>query len=656
MASIANAESGSSVRAKLNKVLGKNADDNISRSSLLGVDASRAGEKLRRKLRDIELGNEKTINILAVGDSLATTLWDTVNYQIQGYLKDWMDSSTFYGLWAKENVSGILQGAEAVGGPSANKHGKTKYAITWTGTCWFLNSTDTTFNYEGGNGARFHADKITVPVFRQSGGGSFKIEIDSGSGFVNPIADQVTSSHTLTGSELIVSSDGSNMDFVELTVAFGTWRVRVTHTSGGEVLLGYCCFDVTTLNAINSLNIAEGSNDFANETDTATTSMGQWIANRDPDIIVIESDDSLASYQNFLPKLDAAITAANLTAQPLVLLVGNPGIGSGFGATEANLATRIDYCWEYAAPRRWDVLDGLALFGGISALTEISWNADNVHLNSNVWREMARWWALDRGYAKISTYPPGGILASRQEILDVTSERPAQFTTEKYAPLEQSVLISALNAPIDTGWMTWTAGTAAGSGAASKTATRLEANSGSTANSTISLYPGTSDINFGFHNNDGRLRLDRPGAMTCQIVLDANTATGECHMIFDNGANAVAYRALASNGFGWRILNNVLDGVAWNGSLQTTSSVTLNGSQAYRLVVVWGIQEGAAGGQSNADFYVNDLYLGRAAYSTPAGRSFGINVTNGASGVQRLYIRPPQIIMQPAQNQLSLNP
>ena len=646
---------GAEIDAALNlaKTSTQKIQDNLGRPTISRdlVGPARSGTRLRRALNLIKKGTRKSLRTFVVGDSLATDNWSTFNFHIEEFLKDWLQSDVFYGRW--EGARGGIIG-QRTGASNSTRFEKTDYDLSWTGSYVEQTSGEVTV-WARGNGSLF-ADKIMIPILQESGAGTLKIEIGEGSSAVasvtyrNPTATEVTSGQSLTGSELIVSADGSGMAFVVLEFADVQLRtVRITETGVGTVRTFEVFFEVNNEASINSYRLGAGSNDFSNETDAATANMGALLAQVDPDIIFVESDDSLASYQNFLPKLDAAISAASFGANPLVVLVGNPGIGSGFGTSEEGLAERIAYCHEYAASRRWDVVDGLALMGGIDEILDNSWAPDQVHLNSEVWRQMARVYAFDRGYANPRTNTPGGDLASKSDIASTAAIKFTEATSRQLTP-QTALLQAALFSPIQTGWMTWTSNVE-GSGAASKGASTLSVGSGATAASTARISVGSGELDLGYLGNKGRVAMDYTGAIMSAIRIDAMSADGKAYILLENRGGGVYVDGLTNFGLGWRLRDNILDGVAWDGSAQiaTTESVTLNkGVMAnnYKIDIVFGIVDGTESILFRiADFYVNNALIGSLQYRASSARALGVSVSNGIDSSQnRIYVRPPSVI------------
>lgn len=574
-------------------------DDSLGRAALSPryEGEGRNNLRLRRAIRDVQLGARSGLRILAIGDSLATANWLTVNAQLEPVLAGQLASSTWYGRTG--TTSGGVIG-ELNGGATATRVEKTDYAYSWLGITTRHTSGAPRSIWGVGNGAPW-ADRIIIPIYRESGAGSIRIEIApgdngaipaAGSGlWRDPAVGEVTVGPALTGGQLIYDAGNvtAALYCIVLTVALGQWAVRITHSSGSTVRTMDLMFEVASASAINSYRIAAGSNNFAATNSAATPLMAEFIRVYDPDLIVIESDDSTAAYQVFLPQLDAALTASTLTSVPLVLLVGNPGIGDGFGTSQTDLAARINYCWEYALPRRWDVIDGLALAQGIASLTAVGWNADNVHLNSDIWREMARWWALQRGYMRVVERRPGGDIAARLDIGALSSDR--------YVSAKDLLMALALPSRIDTGLLPWAltktgntflASVTDGSGAPGGTTNavaagyRLSTYYGTTSNGAAYLLTNSVDVGGTLvaHDNSA-ISLGRRFAMGMRLRLPhVWTANAIAYIgVFADGraSNAGYTGAHTGHGFSFRITNGgILHGVAWNGSAMVATSTSLN--------------------------------------------------------------------------------
>ena len=624
--------------------------DNLGRSLLDPnlVGPARSGTRLRKALYQLTTGARKSLRTFTVADSLGTLSQATFNLAIEEWLKDWLPSQPYYGRFAG-NSGGINGGMTT--GSTSTRFEKTNYSLSWTGS--YIEHTSGELSVWAIGNVTLVADKIMIPIIQQSGAGTLKVEIGEGSSVLgsvtyrNPTAPEVTSGQSLTGSELLVSADGTGMAFVVLEFADAQRRsIRLTEQGVGTVLTLDVLFEVENSASINSYRTAAGSNNFLSEQDAATGHMASLLGQFDPDVIFVESDDSVASYENFLPKLEAAIAASGIVDTPTVILVGNPGIGTNFGVSEAGLRDRIAYCHRYAAPRRWDVVDGLALLGGIDVLEANNLAPDKVHFTPVVWREMARHYVLDRGYAYTRFNTPGGNTASR---LDIAQNLISRATVNRQITETTAMFAALMSTQIDTGWMTWST-TLAGTGSASKGASSLVVASGTAAGGEARIWPGTTDLDFGYLNNKGRVNVAKRGGMSTALRHDAASANGKAFMLLTDLGNGGGYVAgLTGAGFGWRIDNNILTGIAWDGvaEIATSDSVALvvgAAAENYKLDLVWG--DAAINSLfKKVSFYVNNVLLGTLEYGNFQGRAFGVSITNGADASQnRIYVRPPAFI------------
>lgn len=604
------------------------------------LDSVRVNQRLRWALRRVEIGERDSIRMMCIGDSLSGPAWVTTGTNVSALLTAYLQSDVYYHFY---DPSGKALGPSASTGQkvdgTATRTEKSDFNLSWVGNQTTHESGETSIWANGGNAV--FCDRVVIPILTASGAGSVKIEISdgyavSGATYRDVLDSEITSSHTLTGDELIVDANGSaGIDIVILEPSLGQHTIRITQVSGGDVLVLDIMMEVRNAAAVNLYNVGSGGHAIGDNVSAASSNMTALIDVIDPDIIFIEADDNLAAYQTFLPLLSTVIDSLATDNKPTVVLVGNPGIGSGFGSTQASLADRIAYCKQYALPRRWDVIDGLALFGGIEQLRAISWANDEVHLTYEVWRIMAITWFLSRGYTRVRQTRPGGDIATRVNILKGTLDK--EVTSNNLSAL-------LCNPQVDLGYATWSY-LVTGTGAGSRLASSISLSTGATASSTVVAYVNESE-------SAGSRSLAKSGGYSLRMRIASNlSADSSCW--FALGASGRAYDAayageLALDGIAFVIdSTNQISGATWyGGALITTSPVTLTLGEWVQLVVLLNASS-INSSNGTAEFYVNNVLIGTLNYShvftsAPSPR---VEFTNGSDASNNVIdFLPPHII------------
>lgn len=599
---------------------------------------------LKQSLEDVRNGLRDSLRVMSIGDSLATVTQQAFIRELIEVLKPNFNDAL---------VRNVNRGAECQigeirsGSSTATRGEKIDYAVSFVGTK--TTHTAGQVSYWSVGGLSIYCDRISVPLVTASGAGSLKIEIAeadnaldvTGAAWRAPTAGEVSSGHTLTGSDLIVSTDGATgCDTVVLDFDVSERRIlRVTSTSGTGVMLDPM-FSVVSEAAVNFYSLAASSNSFGAAQSASIPVMIDLIGDYAPDIIVITSDDTTAAYQNFLPMLSQAIDGSGLTPSPYIVLVGNPGIAAG-GVTESDLKNRIDYCAAYAAPRGWDNLDGMALGLGHTNLQTFQRGGDTVHLTAFIWRQMTRYWAKTRDVEYVREHIPGGEEASRADIAAATGDRFILAKDIAHALTAQAVF--------DQGWMEWSF-TVTGTASGTKGAAALQLGTGATADSKLKAYVNDGHPPFG-GGSTNQVDTARDGSWLTMLRLVNMSANAKAWVLTSQENLSAGYTALAGNGFGFRVTDTTIEGVSWyNGSLQVASgSVSATdgaSSPFYRLQCVWtgGVINAGAG---QVEFFVDGVSLGIVNYSHSNNTRSPCNfhLTNGADATDcTIAALPPRLV------------
>jgi hypothetical protein len=603
---------------------------------------------LEDSLYDVRAGTRKALRMLTIGDSLATVTQQAFFGGLGLVLRPNFPSDTVYSIdFTNATTSPQACTAAIIGPTTAVRTEKSNYNVSFVGTQTV--HTVGQISYWGLGGFSIFCDRILIPIAKEPGAGSVKIEIAEAANAINPhlatwrnpTGAEIASGHALTGSELIVSANAaSGCDVVALQFAsVGTSGrlLRVTSTSGTVRILDVM-FEVRNQAAINTYTLAASSNGFASTTTASVPVMAQFIAAYDPDIIVVVSDDSLAAYQNFLPHLDSALTQAALTIPPLVILAHNPGIGAGGGTTQVDLIDRADFSGFYASSRGWANVDGLAYGLGITNINTFRDIGDNIHLNRQIWDGLARRWAHSHGLLRYREDLPGGNVASRADISAVAGERQINASNVQHAAIAAQVA--------DTGWMTWAAAVA-GTAAGVKDKAFLKLTTGTTAGSTVRMYVDESNALIG-RSNQGRIAINKRGSVGMTLKSWVMSANAQAWLLLNDVGWNSGYAALAGSGFGFRLLDNVLTGVGWRtGALVVTSgSVTLSEgvlADGVALQATW-VDIGAS--RSDVTFFADGVSLGTLTVDQAGTCRLGLNLTNGSNASNsEIHVLPPRVAL-----------
>jgi len=623
------------------------------------------GLKLRKALSDIRSGTRKSLKIMALGDSLVGISWSTVHVQLMKELEGWMTSTPIYahslGVLGYGTFSDSAAATASSNSTTGTDRQKLDYDAAWDGSLVWLDAGQAARWAIGGNAVQ--ADKIYIPIIREPGAGTVKIELSSataapalGGAYVNVTAPQITSGHSLTGSELLVSASGTfGVEMVTLSVALGPWTVKVSHSSGGRVRVRAPMHEVSTAAAFNVWRVGSASNDYGSTLASAATIEAGQIAAYDPDIIVVETDDRLAAYQNFLPLLETAITNAGLTHNPLVLLVINPFYDNPPNYSDADIIERADYCHNFAATRLgWDVLDGIAMSGGLDEATAAGYENDGIHYSDQIARWMTKTWLASRGY--LPSQPQGGGYAGAATAL----KGPVSAANGSQRPLIAGNIPALLlqSTAFDTSTCGW-AGTASGSGSYARgNAGDITITTGSTASSGVGAFINQNGSMLGIISGNPRgesrgfaVRIRTSGTWDTQALAFILQRTDA--VAWNSGYNGT----LTAAGWGFRVSNDgtntLIHGICWlNGALVVSSTSAIlgtGGSSAVKDLAVLCTPEAINSSRGTLEWFVTGVSLGTSNYDH-SGTFLNVRaeITNGSTATSRnLLFMPPKYLSAP---------
>lgn len=387
-----------------------------------GTPAQR--EHVLQKLRAIRAGEAQSLMVMNIGDSLASGMSRSmVGRQLQPWFPD---PSIVRGRVLGAGPQGSGNGAFYLGvsNPTETRFEKDYYENIFVGTGVIVTDANpvATITYNGS--FMSDADRQIIPILVEPGAGTVKVEIrDAGGSWAAPDPSEIVSDHTLTSGELIVDASAAEVGADVIVLEYSAIRptaVRVTHVSGGPVKLAYPMNEIRSAPAINTYQLSAGSNSFGNETATGAVATSAIIAALEPDIIFIESDDSAADYENFLPLLQSAIFSADLGYTPLVVLVGSaPKQPSWYQPGESKdlrLVARTLRQW--AADTGWFFFDGYNIAQTPEQMIELGYAGDGVHPDGGYNAQAAA-----RAAAQIGLAPPVVITDTINGSRDVPTAR-----------------------------------------------------------------------------------------------------------------------------------------------------------------------------------------------------------------------------------------
>jgi hypothetical protein len=605
------------------------------------------GFHIHKACDDWANGTRLSGTILSIGDSLGQRDYKNGPEQLARILSGWFkDRPVMYPTQAggfNDGAGGtrFVTGARS----TATSNIKTDYSTAYTGSTQSLAPGQIATYAGGADGGALYCNRIRIPMIRASGGPTFKIEIANASAapaiasgsWVSPTVGQIASGHSLTGSDLIVDLNAAaGIEWVELVVTYGQWTYRLTNTHGsvtGKALNGW--LEISDRSAINIVRFAETSNSFANEVSGSQTYMAPFIANVQPDVILICSDDQIASYQNFLPILEAAITAAGLTYKPTVILAGNPTNASD----DTALATRTDYCSSYCASRLgWITADLIAITGGLAEVTREGVAGDGTHpwaTNDIAYRAAWNIWAGQNGLVADLL---GGVASSRDIVRSAGS---GAITSEGMRALQ------AATSAIDTGFMTWS-GIVTGTASVTVNADKsMSLACGATSGSKGVAYINETNPYFGRANGSRPLALEGGFSFWVKPVTANTTGIMRAIWTLDRGYNAAHTGALTGGGVGFIFENGTVYGIYWNGSAETktATSHTLTTNQFDDFqVVLKTIPNDTT--NALAEFFVNGVSLnpGGSNYRRAGSASaLRFEIEQSSAAAYTLRVSPPKL-------------
>lgn len=602
--------------------------DGTSEAAAPGFAGEEVNQSLRLKLQKITQGTETSVNMLVVGDSLGTGLWNTPDVQLESIFAGYLPNEEYYSQHGPRKGGITVQRSTD---STESYVAKTDFDVSWSGTSHTFATGE--FAKFGLGNTLIWADRVRIPVVTEPGAGKIRIQVSdggvtvTGATFRDLLADEIVSDHTLTTGELIVDADDTfGLDVVELSIDLAMYAIRIDHESDGDVRILPPQFAVVGDGAVNIYRMAEGGHFLRNVDETANSLVATLIDAFEIDLIMVQTDDAPIDYEHFLPILSDCLDSATLS--PTVVLVGNPGItdaNGGGGVSEADLPVRIQYCKDYGKPKRWDVLDGYEMVGGFTEVERLGLAADGIHLNGNVWKLITERWAKERGLYNWRSEIPGGTAASNEDVLTKTSSR--------FVTAENVHLITGQATTIETASMDWGFNLAV-QGTGSIQSGLIYLSCGGAANSEVTAY--VDRLNTPIGQDQGKRSLAMSQSFSTAIrSFRTPIADGVFWITAQNRTyNGGFYGALTSHGWGWRLAGAALQGTYYSSGAQYTETLTITtGSAApwYYLQIV-STPTGSAS-TNRLDFYVNNTLLDSVTHSasgtvTPA----RFELTNGATG------------------------
>lgn len=634
------------------------------------------GLRIHRDLLALQAGDTNQFGIFLCGDSLSDTSWPTCGTQVQRNIAEWMPTSPVYGVSAS-NVLGFTAPAGVgfaagtiypiSGKYTGTYHEKARYDLAFDGTAMELEAGEYAIFAYGGE--TLYGDYLLIPLITGPAGGMVRVRYSTvavpiaGSTWNDPTAPQIVSAgHSLTGGQLLVDTYSATpgLTMVRLNIGtFGPLSVRQDHSSGGSVFSLKCQTAVKSASSIPTYRMSSPSNDFIYADMDCVPIMGDLIAELDYPIIWVASDDTVdstlgdpstgepyAAYATFLPVLEAAIAASGLAYPPQVVLEGNPYLSNGVYRTDAVLGARIDYCWDWCQGRvGWDVLDMLAMTGGLSPTVDAGLNGDSspwIHYAGTLPRIATDAWWDARGFRAPRGRRPGGDATTGQVLIGGSTN-----------VVNAETVMDALVAPrFDTATFGWSAAVTSGGSMTLHTAnTGMRLATSIAVGGAVRAHINVAQSPMG--KNQGNLGADvrRVG---CRLRMVTTGADAVLYALLRSGGayDSAAAGPLTAAGYGFRVINGTIVGTCWGGltgvggasslKLSTDVGVAQNGGSV--ALVTGGAADYVDGvirlfpGEVNASrgriqWWVNGVLIGEASYDHASTLHWGYELmsTNGAT-------------------------
>lgn len=606
--------------------------------------------KLRNRLTD-------QTRILVLGDSLATN--QVGQFVFQSVLMQHYQSEPVYTFYPGANFD-----YGGYGAPSLTSASSIVGFSPAQSTASYRQKFDYSYAFDGsfieiapGQHAVINSqmlgDYVTLPIITEPGAGAVKIEHNTlvpataAGPWNSPTADEIDSVHALTGSELIVSAAGAR-GLTTVKLKFGAILIRnlkITNTGSATVRILWQGNQVRTAPSISYYLVGQNSNAWSLTIDASLPVMAGLIRDYQPDIIWTVSDDRLADYEALLPRLESAIAQSGMAYPPAVILERNPFYQNG-PLNDLSIAEATDFCWQFAQSRLdWDVLDHMAVVGGLASATKAGLNADNIHWSRQITEMSLAEWSSIRGYLP-KTRETGGP-ADAAAVFHGRSRRPLCANNMAALGLQPGVY--------DMGQQIWS-GITTGSGVAvtRSAAGVLPLNTGSTTSSTVVAYVNDADNPIYSAGGSPTVRqLAAIGGFKFRARLQQNAASGTLHVLMTSDrAYGAAYKGdLTGIGFGFVIRGNSVHGQCRQPGgvlFETTTQLIMNTSSWYEMWVILRKTRDDRAYADIAEWYVGGFdfvtKLGETniEYQGPGAASLRFDLSNNQSGQPyRVSVTPP---------------
>lgn len=253
---------------------------------------------------------------------------------------------------------GILSLSASTGGGSA--HSNTNETTYWFNGNWFeINGSGSlTFLYGGG---RVQSTQLKIYYIKESGAGSFQVQVDAGAGYANE------------GS--VVDCDNATLESGVITInkSSGTYGIRINQVSGNvKIIMVVGINEPTDYDGVTMLQLNVGGLGWTAANSTSKAITRPVFSDLAIDLAFLEFKETGTIYSTFKQWADSFQAASPNT--DWVLIGSTPQATNNADNISDNSALRL-----VAYQNNWFYYDGYSPFGSYAKLDSLGWDGDGIH-------------------------------------------------------------------------------------------------------------------------------------------------------------------------------------------------------------------------------------------------------------------------------------